>query len=126
MKWIVLGLVIIVLAVPALFAWVYYLAFAHAIIKDVNVIPAILFVIMCLGAWTILLNVIDIANDWVASRASVDIAQTQGEVAEGIRSGVKLQREQALALEATARAINTYQKGGQGPQPTGGLSFDED
>src|SRR3990167_8895709 len=109
MKWIFICGAIIILTVPALFAWVGWLAFANARVTGVNVIPAMIFTGMCLAAWTAFLQVLDMFNDWIATRAKVDISHTQGDLAEGIRSGVKLQREQNNALAATIRAMNAAQ-----------------
>lgn len=128
MKWAFFSIVlavVAVLAIPALFAWVGWLAFAEARITGVNVIPAMIFVGMCLAAWTAFLQILDIFNDWIATKGKVNIAQTQGEVAEGIRGMTKLQREQANTLAATMRAMAAAQGNNGHPAPVGGLDFED-
>ncbi len=128
MKWAFFSItlaVVAVLAVPALFAWVGWLAFGEARVSGVSVIPAMIFVGLCLGAWTAFTSALDALSDWVAQRGAVNIAKTQGEMAGGIKELSNLQRSQAGALAATLRAMNAAQ-GNSGPMSVpGGLDWTE-
>ncbi len=128
MKWAAFMMTLAValaLSVPGVFIWVGWLAFHNAKISGVEIVPAIIFTAMSVVALIVIMQLVDVGNDWVAQRGAVNIAKTQGEMAGGIKELSNLQRSQAGALAATLRAMNAAQ-GNNGPVPVpGGLDFDE-